>query len=114
MPDAPEAGRLRCLAALAALTGDPADLAAASAVLDAVECPPRTAWVVGADCYLLVARAALAAGDPDRAAAAVEPLRIATTGTWPAVRSSLEELPRQSSSSTNEAARSAPPAATGT
>ena len=40
-------GRLRCLAALAALTGDPALVAEAREALDAVECPPGGAWVTG-------------------------------------------------------------------
>ena len=47
-------GRLRCLAALAALTGDPALVAEAREALDAVECPPGDAWVTGADVYLLL------------------------------------------------------------
>jgi tetratricopeptide (TPR) repeat protein len=50
--------RLRCLAAVAAL-GDPDAAAEAHLLLDAVECPPGSAWVAGADVYLLLGRADL-------------------------------------------------------
>jgi DNA-binding SARP family transcriptional activator len=53
-------GRLRCLAALAAL-GDKPAAAEATRLLDAVECPPGHAWVTGADVYLLLGRSDLLA-----------------------------------------------------
>ncbi len=49
-------GRLRCLAALAVVTGDPDVVAEATRALDAVDCPPGRAWVTGADVYLCSAR----------------------------------------------------------
>ena len=48
-------GRLRCLAAVAAL-GDGEARAEATRLLDEVECPPGHAWVTGADVYLLLDR----------------------------------------------------------
>jgi tetratricopeptide (TPR) repeat protein len=86
-------GRLRCLAALAALTQDPAVVAQAGQALDAVECPPGEAWVAGADVYLLLGRPG--------------PLDRATRGAWPALRT-------QTSSTSSRAARSAPSVGTGT
>jgi hypothetical protein len=86
-------GRLRCLAALAALTRDDAVVREAGHALDAVECPPGEAWVTGADVYLLMGRP--------------EPLDRATRGTWPALRT-------QTSSTSSRAARSAPSVGTGT
>jgi hypothetical protein len=76
-------GRLRCLAALAALTGDPRVVEEAGRALDAVVCPPGHAWVTGADAYLLLG--------------SVEPLRQAIDGSWPALRARLA----QSTSSTS-------------
>jgi tetratricopeptide (TPR) repeat protein len=70
-------GRLRCLAALAALTGDPALVAEARQALDAVECPPRGAWVIGADVYLLLG--------------SVEPLSRAIVGSWPSLRARVAQ-----------------------
>ncbi len=78
------AGRLRCLVALAALTGTESDLALARAGLDAVTCPPGGAWVAGADAYLLLGE--------------LDPLDRATTGSWPALRSAID---RQRSSTTS-------------
>jgi len=77
-------GRLRCLAALAALTGDPALVAEAREALDAIECPPGEAWVTGADVYLLLG--------------SVEPLSRAIDGSWPSLRALLAG---QSTSSTS-------------
>jgi DNA-binding SARP family transcriptional activator len=92
-PSAPAAGRLRCLAALASATADPATIAEANRLLDEVQCPPGTAWVTGADVYLLLAR--------------TEPLRQATATSWPSLRAQI-------SSSTSRAARPAPSVGTGT
>jgi hypothetical protein len=114
-PAVATAGRLRCAAVLARLTGDPAVTADATAALDAVECPPGQAWVVGADCYLALAEAALDRGDRSEAARILTPLRRATARTWPAVRRDVERLdpgPPQSSSATSRAARAAPSAGT--
>ena len=68
-------GRLRCLAALAAVTGDPDLVAEATRALDAIDCPPGRAWVTGADVYLLLG--------------SVEPLLRATEGSWPSLRARL-------------------------
>ncbi len=69
----PTAGRLRCLAALAVVTGDPDVVAEATRALAAVDCPPGRAWVTGADVYLL-----LGATEPlrarDRARVARDPV----------------------------------------
>ena len=71
----PTAGRLRCLAALAVVTGDPDVVAEATRALGAVDCPPGRAWVTGADVYLLLG--------------ATEPLRAATEHAWPEIRSQI-------------------------
>ncbi len=73
-------GRLRCLAALAAVTRDPDVLAEANRALDAVDCPPGRAWVTGADVYFLLG--------------AVEPLRAATEDSWPTLRDRLAQTVR--------------------
>ena len=86
------AGRLRCAAVLALATGDGAATAAATALLDAVECPPGQAWVVGADCYLALARATLTTGDSAGATRLLEPLRAATRRSWPMLREQVDEL----------------------
>ncbi len=115
-PEAPEAWRLRCLAPLAAASRGPGQASAyraAASLLDAVDCPPGGAWVVGADCYLLVARAARLRGDETAAAQALAPLRLAVHGTWKPVRDRVEEELRQISSATSAAARAAPRGGTG-
>jgi len=104
-------GRLLCGAALAALTGELTRVASES--LAQVLCPPGQAWVMGADAYLLLAGAAAARGDHEQAARLVEPLRAATTDSWPALRTRVSALP-QSASSSSPAARSAPSEGTGT
>jgi len=68
-------GRLRCLAALAAVTADPDLVAEANLALADVECPPGRAWVTGADVYLLLG--------------ATEALRAATEHAWPQIRSQI-------------------------
>ena len=72
--DAP-AYLLRCLAPLAAADGSA--LAEADAMLAAVTAPPGSAWLLGLDAYLCVARAWLTAGDPQRARAVLAPLLAA-------------------------------------
>ena len=88
--------RLRCLAPLAAVTGE--NLPEADALLAGVEAPPGRAWVSGADAYAGVAAAWRAAGERDRAVAALAPL-LAATGPrhWAAIHARV----RQSSSATS-------------
>lgn len=76
--DRPEAYRLRCLAPFAAATGDEDALLEATAILEGITAPARSAWVVGADTYLDTAGAWLRAGDPERARQLLAPLRDAT------------------------------------
>lgn len=72
-----EAYLLRCLAPLAEASGDPATLGEADALLSAVSAPPGSAWLLGADVYLAVARAWLDHGEPARARAVLGPLLAA-------------------------------------
>ncbi|MDQ1643371.1 MAG: hypothetical protein QOJ90_2722 [Actinomycetota bacterium] len=65
--DGSEAYVLGCRALLADVSGDPAVLAAADAMLRAVQAPEGRVWMLGAESYLALARAWLAAGDPTRA-----------------------------------------------
>jgi len=94
--DAGAAYRLRCLAPLAAATGE--GLAEADALLAGVQAAPGRAWISGADAYLGVASAWRAAGEPARAGAALAPL-FAATGRrhWAAVHARVA----QSSSATS-------------
>ena len=66
-----------------------------------MRCPDGTAWVVGADCYLLVAQAWLDRGDPDAAARSLAPLRAATGLHWRPVRERADALLSQISSATS-------------
>ena len=93
--EAGAAYRLRCLAPLAAASGE--GLAEADTLLAGVQAPPGRAWVSGADAYLGVASAWQAAGEPARASAALAPL-LAATGPrhWAAVHA---RLPQSSSAS---------------
>jgi len=72
-----EAYRLRCLAPLAEATGDPDVLAEAERLLGGIEAPPGSAFLLGADAYLGVARAWLHHGEPHRARAVLAPLLVA-------------------------------------
>ena len=65
------------------------------------DCPPGKAWVIGADCYLLVARAAHQRGDAAAAALAITPLHLAVHQGWDAVRGRVEEQLAQISSATS-------------
>jgi hypothetical protein len=105
--EAGAAYRLRCLAPLAAATGE--GLEEADLLVTGVQAPPGRAWVAGADVYDAVATAWQAAGEPERAAATVRPLLEATTDSWRV----LHERAAQRTSATSAAARSAPPSATG-
>ncbi len=65
---------LGCRALLADVTGDPAILSAADAMLRAVRAPQGQIWLFGSESYLAVARAWLAAGDPSRSREVLAPL----------------------------------------
>ncbi len=112
-----EAWRLRCAAPLAAVTGGEEDWRRAADLLLGVRTPPGTAWVVGADCYLLVGQAAAGRGTLAEVAAPLEELRRATSHDWAAVRSALDGVVpppvAQSSSATIRAATTAPSVGTG-
>jgi DNA-binding SARP family transcriptional activator/tetratricopeptide (TPR) repeat protein len=80
-PDAVAACRLRCLAPLAeaeariAADGDaPPSLREADRLLADITAPPGSAWLLGADAYLSVARAWRSVGRPDRGRAVLDPL----------------------------------------
>ena len=105
-------GRLRCLAALAAL-GDEEACTEAIRSLNEVECPPGQAWVTGADVYLC------------SAAPTCSPPRSSTPGPTSAVRDGEQHQTARgccptcparrghSRSRTRSAARSAPSLGTG-
>ncbi|GAA4902663.1 tetratricopeptide repeat protein [Actinomycetospora succinea] len=83
-PDAVAACRARCLAVLAeAGDGDGAGVPADTALLEAdrllsgVTAPPATAWLLGADAYVSVARAWMARGREARARETLAPLLTA-------------------------------------
>ena len=75
--DGAEASRLRCLAPLAEATGSRDRLDRATALLEGITAPPGHAWLTADGCYLAIARAWLAHGDPDRARAVLAPLLTA-------------------------------------
>jgi DNA-binding SARP family transcriptional activator/tetratricopeptide (TPR) repeat protein len=100
--EAGAAYRLRCLAPLAAATGD--GLEEADRLMAAIEAPPGRAWLAGADVYDALAAAWLSAGEPARATAVLEPLLVATRSSWRA----LHDRATQRTSATSAAARSAP------
>lgn len=82
-PDGNEAHRLRCLAALAQATNSRSVLDEADELLSGVVAPPCSAWLLGTDAYLSVARAWLHHGRPDRAHAVIAPLiRAAGRQRW--------------------------------
>jgi DNA-binding SARP family transcriptional activator/tetratricopeptide (TPR) repeat protein len=73
-PDGAEAYLLRCLAPLAEATGSPTLLAKADALLDLVDAPAGSAWLLGTDAYLAVARGWLRQDEPRRARTVLAPL----------------------------------------
>ncbi|MDQ1708820.1 MAG: hypothetical protein QOG49_205, partial [Frankiaceae bacterium] len=79
--------RLRCIAALARLSGSAEQLAEADALLAAVTVPAGQAWLHGVDVYLDLAAAHLAHGAADRAHAVIAPALAAATltGSIPAL-----------------------------
>jgi tetratricopeptide (TPR) repeat protein len=95
-PQTGVAYRLRCLAPLAAATGD--GLAETDRLLAAVSSAPGRGWVLGADVYEAIATAWLRAGEPARARTAVQPLLDVTGGrSWDALHDRLAQ--RSSASS---------------
>jgi tetratricopeptide (TPR) repeat protein len=102
-PEAGGAYRLRCLAPLAAVTGDGLD--EADLLLAGIEAPPGGAWIAGSDVYEALASAWLAAGEPAHAQRVTAPLLAATRHSWRVVH----ERARHRTSATSFAARSAPP-----
>jgi hypothetical protein len=75
--DGMEAYLLRCLAPLAEATQSPAVLAEADRLLAGARLPAGDAWVLGHEVYLSVARAWLAAAQPERAREVLAPLLAA-------------------------------------
>jgi tetratricopeptide (TPR) repeat protein len=65
--DGSDAYVLGCLALLADISGNSETLAAADALLHDVQAPDGQVWMLGAESYLALARAWLAAGDATRA-----------------------------------------------
>ncbi|HEY6749425.1 MAG TPA: AAA family ATPase, partial [Mycobacteriales bacterium] len=74
---------LRGLGPLAEATGDPVLLARADALLAGITAPAGGAWLLGADVHLAVARAWIAAGEPDRAQVVLDRFLPAATAGWP-------------------------------
>jgi ATP/maltotriose-dependent transcriptional regulator MalT len=94
--EAGDAYRLRCLAPLAAATGEGLD--EADRLLGGIDFPQGRGWVAGADVYESVAAAWVAAGEPDRARSTVAPLLAVTGGgTWDAVHTRLRQRSSPSS-----------------
>ena len=72
-----ESHLLSCIGPLAEVTGSASLLEDADARLAQIQAPEGSAWLLGADAYRAVARAWVARGAPDRAAAVIAPLRTA-------------------------------------
>jgi hypothetical protein len=72
-----EAYLVRCLGPLALATGSRALLTEADALVAAIETPPGSAWLFGADAYLSVGRGWLRQGEPARARTVIAPLLAA-------------------------------------
>ena len=70
----PEGFMLRYLAPLAEVTGSRAVLEDADGLLRGISAPAGSAWLLGTDCYLAVARAWLEHGEPARARDVLTPL----------------------------------------
>jgi hypothetical protein len=95
---------LRCLAPLAQATGSTEILAEADALLKVINVPPGSAWLLGWDVYLSLARAWLDQRRPARSKLILPPLidapRGATAGLplwWRLVLSGLQRWPRWAS-----------------
>jgi DNA-binding SARP family transcriptional activator/tetratricopeptide (TPR) repeat protein len=79
-----EAYLLSCLASLAYATGDRSILDEAMALLNTVDTPDGSAWILGVEAYVAIGRALLAHGEPALAHDTVAPLRAAAQriGWW--------------------------------
>ena len=75
--DGAEANLIRCLGPLAEATGSADVLVEADALLARIDAPPGSAWLLGADSYLAIARCWVRRGDPARARAVLRPLLVA-------------------------------------
>jgi tetratricopeptide (TPR) repeat protein len=86
-----EAYQLRCAAPLAAATGSRAMLGEATGLLEHASIPDGSAWMLGYEVYLSLAKAWLAHGEPDRAHAVLAPLlAVADREPWiPALAAAL-------------------------
>ena len=69
-----EAYLLHCTARLAATAGSPAVLADADRLLEQADIPADSAWLLGEDAYLALAKAWLDRGEPERGRAVLAPL----------------------------------------
>jgi hypothetical protein len=76
-PGQPEGVLLHYLAPLAEATGSWSVLQEADHLLSGITAPVGSAWLLGTDCYLAVARAWLGADDPARARDVLRPLMSA-------------------------------------
>jgi tetratricopeptide (TPR) repeat protein len=70
---------LRCLGPLALATGSAEILAEADALLAHIDAPAGSAWVLGADAYLSIARAWLNRAEPEQARSVIAPLHDAVS-----------------------------------
>lgn len=88
-----EAYLLRCLAPLAEGTGDMELIGQADALLASATAPAGSAWLLGSDVYLCLARAWYRAGDPERAEQVLAPLLAAARRIpWVPVVAEVERL----------------------
>jgi hypothetical protein len=88
-----ESYRLRCLAPLAEATGDADIIGQADATLARLTAPDGSAWVLGADVYLCLARAWYRVGHPHRAEQVLAPLLAAARRIpWRPVVAEVERL----------------------
>jgi DNA-binding SARP family transcriptional activator len=84
---------LRCLAPLAEATGDPDIIGQADATLARLTAPDGSAWMLGADVYLCLARAWYRVGHPHRADQVLAPLLAAARRIpWRPVVAEVERL----------------------
>jgi DNA-binding SARP family transcriptional activator len=86
-----EAYLLHCTARLAGAAGSPAVLADADRLLEQADIPADSAWLLGEDAYLALAKAWLDRGEPERGRAVLAPLlALAERVPWtPALAASL-------------------------
>ena len=107
--DGAEGSRLRCLAPLAEATGSYDVLTQATALLESITAPPGHAWLTADGCYLAIARAWLAHGDPDRARAVLAPLLTAAARVpWVAPLAAASLIDAQAALAQDRPAEAAP------